>query len=292
VSLPWFALDTGAILDEQRKRLHKNRPASRIEAAAEISAMHAAGLLQRSTIQGLAATLCWTRSKLRRFIGSWAWELNEHKTNMGLPKWWTPIIEQYQAATATREHQTNTKRTPNDPYARDPYRKKEKESKTQTRGPAREAAPAPAPTPAPEPSAAVAQLYTHWRSHHPREPQQPTPKRQDYLRAILRDCGDLETACTYVGWAHRGTDGWARRLQGRKPWPNQQYIEKLDLLSLSRSIDGRLATARKWADQRRTHPGGDAGVSLADELVSANPALADDPFLLDVAAWAVTPDVA
>jgi len=119
-----------------------------------------------------------------------------------------------------------------------------------------EGAPAPAVAPsAPrKPDDAVA-LHAVYRGHRPRVAATPTPDSRKALSRILAECGDLDTAATYLAWTFESQDEHARQLRGDAPWPGGQVLARCDVVSLSRNVPPRLAAAQAWdARGRRDAP--------------------------------------
>jgi hypothetical protein len=96
------------------------------------------------------------------------------------------------------------------------------------------------------------------RKSSPRLGLTPTPDGRKAMSRILTECEGLERAGIYLAWVHQSRDEWALRLRGEARWPDGKIATRLDPVSLSRSIPGRLAEAEAWEARGRSEARGAA----------------------------------
>lgn len=127
MSLPWFKMDTQAVLAHRDLRIAQGRKATDLEGAVEVFALLACGRLASMSLNATAQTLGWTRKKVRRVISQWP-DHTGQLTGIDRPDWWATVPKKYQEHTApTGQPRGNQGATKGHTRARSSFKEKEEE---------------------------------------------------------------------------------------------------------------------------------------------------------------------
>lgn len=111
-------------------------------------------------------------------------------------------------------------------------------------------------------------LYEVYHRAWPSRSATPTHDNLAAMRRILHECGGLERAGVYLAWVAQAEDVWARQIRGKEPWPDGKVKARLDAVSLSRNIPGRLDEALAWDARGRTTPADAPKASEPDRVAA------------------------
>ena len=252
---PWSKVSNALALASQRERMLSGRPASQLEAHAELLAMDAAGMLASLSLTARAATLGWSRGKLRRFLD----RVDEPKTDTSADQKRTGTPEESREDTPQREPETNRKRTENGPSRASPTREREGEGERTTGAPQR-TRPAPKPKPKPrKPKSGYQEVIDTWTE------QVEAAGFGSYPWVFAGRDHDGSKAKRWLKWPleelRPAMAAYLRAVQAGTAWPAG------DPPTTAR-FDAGLA---KWLQQGRTQP---AAESTTPKIDTSTPTLA------------------
>jgi len=91
------------------------------------------------------------------------------------------------------------------------------------------------------------ELWTHWRTWHPKTPSKKPSKDWSHAKARLDEGYTLQQLRAVIGWAHEATDFYAEQLQKGK------FLGPETLFKPTR-MSNRVEAAEAWENQKRDGP--------------------------------------
>ena len=225
MSLPWFPVMTKWTLTQRQVRMTDGREASFVEAACEINALAHDGLLATMPLSKMAASLGWSRGKLRRFVASFP-GADGQQTDIDWPSWWTANSrpQGHRRSTANSKRTANGQQT--DLSRALSLQRTEKELSLSDLS---------------SDDSPELTVWKHWQQWHPKARKLRTSDARS-IRSRIRD-DDVETCKLVAEWVHLAPDASFFRgdNERRTPYTSCGTLYKADKWSM------RVERAQQWA---------------------------------------------